>query len=99
MSDVRATHTTVPFDLYRDVHKGIRAWLFEVTGEAGRLDPSDRAARVAHANAVRDLVRFLVFHAEHEDRELQPATEQVLPERAAAIARDHVELEARMGTL
>jgi hypothetical protein len=99
MTDVRAPHTTVPFDLYRDVHKAVRVWLFEVTGEAARLDPSDRTARVAHANAVRELVRFLVFHAEHEDRELQPATEQVLPEQAAAIARDHVELEARMASL
>jgi hypothetical protein len=99
MTDVRAPHTTVPFDLYRDVHKAIRVWLFDVTAEAGRLDASDRTARVAHANRVRDLVRFLVFHAEHEDRELQPATEQVLPGRAAEIAAEHAALEERMGTL
>ena len=32
----------VTLDLYRDVHKGIRAVLFDVTGFAGRLDPSSR---------------------------------------------------------
>ncbi len=99
MTDVHAPHATVPFDLYRDVHKAIRAWLFEVTVDAGRLDASDRTARVAHANAVRELVRFLVFHADHEDRELQSAVERVLPDRAAEIAREHVALEARMSTL
>jgi hypothetical protein len=92
-------HTTVPFDLYRDIHKAIRAGLFEVTAEAGRLDASDRTARVAHANRVRELVRFLELHAEHEDEHLQTAIEQVLPDRAAAIAADHVALEVRMQSL
>jgi hypothetical protein len=99
MTDVRAVHTTVPHDLYRDVHKAIRVWMFEVTAEAGRLDASDRTVRVAHANRVRELVRFLVFHAEHEDREVQPAIEQVLPDRAAAIAAEHAALEEQMVTL
>ncbi len=96
MTDVRATHTTVPFDLYRDIHKAIRVWLFDVTSTAGRLDPSDRPARAAHATSVRDLVRFLVLHAEHEDAHMQAAIERILPERAAEIAAEHVALEARM---
>jgi len=99
MTDIHAPHATVPFDLYRDVHKAIRAWLFEVTAEAGRLDAADRTARVAHAAKVRDLVRFLVFHAEHEDAVLAGHIEQVLPERAAEIAAEHVALEAAMADL
>ena len=31
----------VAFDLYRDIHKGIRSELFAAVGDAGRLDPSD----------------------------------------------------------
>jgi hypothetical protein len=96
MSDVTAPHTTVPFDLYRDIHKAIRVALFDVTAAAGRLDASDTTARVAHANAVRDLVRFLVLHAEHEDAQLDGPVREVLPDRADAIAADHVALEARM---
>jgi hypothetical protein len=45
----------VTFDLYRDIHKSIRAELFAVTEEAGRADPSstaDRTALVAHVDAV-----------------------------------------------
>jgi hypothetical protein len=54
---------------------------------------------VAHANHVRDLVRFLAFHAEHEDGVLDEPIRLVLPEQAEAIARDHVALEERMADL
>ena len=56
-------------------------------------------ARATHANQVRDLVRFLVFHAEHEDDVLDGPIRQVLPEQADAIAREHVALEERMADL
>lgn len=99
MTNVRSSHTTVGFDMYRDVHKAIRAQLFEVTADAGRLDPTDRASRSAHAARVRDLVRFLQFHAEHEDREMDGAVRRVLPDRADEIAADHALLETRMSVL
>ena len=35
---------TVTFDIYRDIHKGIRAELFAVTHAAGRVDPHDAGA-------------------------------------------------------
>lgn len=96
MQDPRATHSSVPFDLYRDVHKAIRVTMFDVVAEAGRLDVSDRAARVGHATKVRDLVLFLQFHAEHEDAVLDAPIRAVLPEQADDIAAAHVALEARM---
>ena len=99
MTIIQATHTTLPFDLYRDVHKAIRVALFDVVAEAGRLDPADRTRRMAHAARVRDLVRFLVFHAEHEDSELDGPIRQVLPQEADAIAAEHVALEATMAEL
>ena len=57
----------VTCDLYRDIHKGIRSNLFELTGFLGRLDPSDRAERAQAADNLRWTVGFLVDHAEHED--------------------------------
>ncbi len=99
MFDARSPHTTVPFDLYRDIHKAIRVNLFEVVVEAGNVDPHDCAARTAHATRVHDLVKFLVFHAEHEDRHVDAAIQQVLPEEAAAIQAEHVALEERMADL
>jgi hypothetical protein len=99
MFDARSSQTIVPFDLYRDVHKAIRVNLFEVVVEAGSVDPHDCAARMAHATRVHDLVKFLVFHAEHEDRHVDEAIQQVLPDQAATIQADHVALEERMADL
>jgi hypothetical protein len=99
MFDARAPHTLLAHDLYKDVHKAIRVELFAVTVAAGRLDPADQAARIAHAASVRDLVRFLVFHAEHEDDFLDAPIADVLADRAAQITADHKALEARMEDL
>jgi hypothetical protein len=86
----------VPFDLYRDIHKGIRAELFAVTGAAGRLDPSDRAGRADLARHVGSVIDLLVTHAEHEDTHEQALLEVHLPAFAARVASDHAMLEDRM---
>src|SRR4051812_25065890 len=93
---VHATTATVTIDLYRDIHKGIRAELFAVTGAAGSVDPADRVARVALAERVTNLTDILVGHAKHEDAHIQPLLEIHLPDLAAKVETDHVELEARM---
>ena len=76
----------VTFDLYRDIHKGIRAELFAVTTAAGSLDPADRAGRADLARHVDSVVELLVSHAEHEDAAVQPAIEAApaRPRRAAS---------------
>lgn len=89
----------VAHDLYRDIHKGIRAELFAVTGEAGRLDVRDRSGRAALAAQVSGVVALLVAHADHEDGAIQPALEEHLPVLAEIVAEDHRVLEDRMATL
>lgn len=91
--------TPVVFDLYRDIHKGIRAELFHLTAEAGRLDPGDDFGADALAAQVRSVVTFLVQHAAHEDGAIQPVLESELPVLAATMADAHAALEARMGWL
>jgi hypothetical protein len=86
----------VAFDLYRDIHKGIRAELFAVTGAAGSLDPADRTGRADLAAHVRTVVDMLVRHADHEDAAIQPVLEERLPELAEQIAVAHPVLEARI---
>src|SRR5690348_18405811 len=44
-----ATFRMVSHDLYKDIHKAIRAELFAVTAQAGSSDPSDGTARAAIA--------------------------------------------------
>ncbi len=97
-STVQALEPVI-FDLYRDVHKGIRAELFAVTGSAGTLDPSDAAARGDFADHVHSVVDLLVGHAAHEDSRIQPAIEQHLPELAERIAGEHERLERRIETV
>lgn len=86
-------------DLYRDIHKGLRAELFAVTAEAGRLDPADVTGRAALAAQVRGVVEVLVQHADHEDTHVAPTLEAELPVLAERIADDHAVIEARMDQL
>jgi hemerythrin HHE cation binding domain-containing protein len=91
-----ATFRMVSHDLYKDIHKAIRAELFAVTAQAGSSDPSDRTARAAIATRVQALFQLLTEHAEHEDTHVQPLIEAHLPHVAPLIAGEHEVIESRM---
>jgi len=82
-------------DLYRDIHKGIRAELFDVTLAAGRVDPGCRADRAAVAGHVLSVGQVLEMHAHHEDLHVEPALLEHAPSLADQISTDHHVLEAR----
>src|SRR3954451_2630330 len=86
----------VSYDIYRNVHKGIRAELFAVVEQLGRVDPDDRGAARSVAARFRTLQHLLVRHAAHEDDFLDDAIEQALGGQGAALAAAHVVLEARI---
>ena len=67
--------STLAFDAYRDIHKGVHAELFAVTTSAGNTDPGDREGRAALSGYVLDLVELLVDHAGHEDTHVLPVLE------------------------
>jgi Hemerythrin HHE cation binding domain len=85
----------VAVDLYRDIHKGIRAELFDVTLAAGRIDPACRADRAAVAAHVLSVGQVLEMHAHHEDQHLEPALLEHAPTLAEQIAADHDVFDAR----
>lgn len=89
----------VALDLYRDIHKGIRAELFALTESAGSIDPGCRADRVALAEHVRATHSLLESHAHHEDSVIQPVLERELPDLAERIERDHAALDALFGRI
>jgi hypothetical protein len=93
-----ATDRLVPvsFDVYRDIHKGIRSELFAVVVEAGRLDPADDLGAVALADQVQRTVQLLLDHAEHEDGPILASLEVHAPELAERIVGEHHEIDARM---
>lgn len=86
----------VAIDLYRDIHKGIRAELFGAVLDAGSLDPADDADRAAVATQVGGLVDLLASHAEHEDAVIQPVLVGELPALAEQIEGEHHALEGRI---
>jgi hypothetical protein len=91
-----STYELVAVDTYRDIHKGIRADLFDLTGTAGRIDPSCPGDVADLARHVDQTVELLVTHAGHEDTHLVPVMSEQLPELNATIARDHAVLEGRL---
>ncbi len=103
ITDITTHRTEAPalvvLDLYKDIHKGIRADLFSVTARAGEVDPLDRPGRVDLARRVRAGVDLLVSHAHHEDTVIQPVLETERPDLAELIAADHHRLEPRMDDL
>jgi hypothetical protein len=91
-----STYELVAVDTYRDIHKGIRADLFALTGSAGRIDPSVPADAQAVAAHLDQTVALLVSHAEHEDAHVGPVMAERLPDLHATIERDHAVLEGRL---
>lgn len=91
--------TLVAVDLYRDIHRGIRAELMSLVETAGSIDPADRDDRLATAEHVLATHALLESHAEHEDGVIQPVLERELPILAERIARDHVELDSRIARI
>ncbi len=90
----------VAVDLYRDIHKGIRAELFDITATAGNVDPSNRFDRAALAGHVIAVGNVLDSHAHHED--LAPRAGRCSsshPTLAEQITHDHHVLEARFSAI
>lgn len=86
-------------DLYRDIHKGIRAELFAITSMSANLDSSvriDRQAITAHVRSVRDV---LTSHAHHEDEFIDPVLVDHEPRLAEQVTVDHEQLERRFDGL
>lgn len=85
--------TTLPFDLYREVHKGLRGMLFGLTTDLGAADFEDAGHRSAIVDDIRTAVALLHHHHRHEDLFIQPAIVDVDPGLAAVIDLGHVEVD------
>jgi hypothetical protein len=89
----------VTFDFYRNVHKGIRRELFGVTQAWGSVDPADVTAVESVYDRMRNLVKLLVTHAEHEDEYVQPWVDQYVPTVGDALTIEHQAIEAQLAGL
>lgn len=88
-------NTNERFNIYLQIHKGVRAALATVLLQVGRTDPRDDAEVAASLDAVRDLMALLQGHLEHENDWIHRALELRSPGSSAATAADHADhLEA-----
>ena len=77
------------FDLYANVHKGVRAALTQAASLAVRTDFSNPTEAAEAARVARRLVFQLENHARHEDTHVMPLLARVAPEVHADLQADH----------
>jgi len=78
-------------ELYRPIHKALRAFLSDTLSVVGRMDTSDEHDVEAALLQVRSLLAVLAIHLEDENRFVHAAMEARRPGSAAQTAHDHVE--------
>jgi len=79
------------FNIYLQIHKGVRTALTTVLLQVGRTDPNDEAEIADTLAAVRDLLTFLREHLQHEDEWIHPALEARLPGSSRGTRDDHAQ--------
>ena len=78
---------------FNNVHKAVRAGLFEASLQVARTDFSDPEAAAAVALNVVELMDFLDEHAGHEQGFVFPELASFAPALAADLEAEHVKLE------
>jgi len=78
-------------DLYRNIHKGLRAAMFDTVARIGRTDAGDVAATSATLDQADRLLAFMGAHVRHENEHVHAAIEARTPGGARRTADDHHE--------
>jgi hypothetical protein len=84
----------IPYDFFREVHKGLRHALYELTTAVGAADCADATARAIVAERVQDTLALLHSHHGHEDIFIRPLLERHAPRLNAMVDAGHHETEA-----
>lgn len=77
------------FDIYRLIHKGLRAFLSDTLMALGRLDSDDPIAITSVCGQIRSLLAFCQAHLDKEEHYVHPAMEQRSPGSSALTASEH----------
>jgi hypothetical protein len=84
--------TAIPrHDIYRFVHKALRAFMSDTLSAVGSMDPHDDAEQNAVLKQVRELLDFCQGHLRKEDHFVHSAMEERAPGSTRATAGDHKE--------
>src|SRR5690606_28409636 len=79
------------FDMYMQIHKGLRTAMAETLLAVGRMDWLEREERDATLGRLAGLLALCRSHLEHENQFVHTAIEQRLPGAAGQTEADHLE--------
>jgi hypothetical protein len=81
--------TSPRYDIYRLIHKALRAFMCDTLTAVGSMDPHEDAERRTVLTQVRALLDFCQGHLAHEDHFLHSAMEGRAPGSTRRTADDH----------
>lgn len=80
---------TSRYDIYRNIHMALRAFMAETLLAVGRMDPEEASERTAVLAQVRELLGFCRMHLGKEDKFVHAAMEARAPGSYKATDDDH----------
>src|SRR5215831_18600545 len=83
------TMTAPRHEIYRFVHKALRAFMSDTLNQVGSMDPHDDAERGTVLAQVRELLDFCQGHLKKEDHFVHTAMEERAPGSTRHTAGDH----------
>lgn len=87
--DQMQSNAAGPVDIYRRIHKALRACICDTLMRLGRLDCGDAQEVSAVLAQVRSMAAFCVGHLEHENRHVHTAMESRFPGSSKPSSREH----------
>ncbi len=87
------------FDMYMQIHKGLRSLMAATLVDLGRMDWQDPVERDATLARLGDLLDICRGHLEHENQFVHVAIERRLPGAAGATESDHLDHVAEIDGL
>jgi hypothetical protein len=87
----RSSPSTPRLDLYSQIHKALRAMMFDTLERLGRLDVHDAEDRRQNLDQAERLLTQLASHLHHENKFLHTAIEARRPGAAAVTGEAHSE--------
>ncbi|WP_404383103.1 hemerythrin domain-containing protein [Caenispirillum salinarum] len=77
------------YDIYRPIHKGLRAFMAETMVAVGRMDAADATDTAEVLARVRGLLDICHGHLRHEEDHVHPAMEARVPGSTAGTEAEH----------
>ena len=87
------------FDIYKEVHKGVRKALFDLATLSGSTDFHNLESLQNLKAQFGRTYNLLETHAHSEDTYVEPLVQECEPETASALSKTHAALEVDISTL